>query len=76
MTRSSDGSFWPKSYCPPVGDKIWKDIHDDYMKNIVPFITDIHIDFYFRYDMWLHDPKSRLPKENAENFAELIKIFH
>ena len=60
------------SYCPPMGDKLWVSLHTYYRDDIVPYITDIHVDNYFRYDLWLHDPNTKLPRENAENFAQLV----
>ena len=60
------------SHCPPIADAAWALIHTYYSENIVPYIGDIHRDLYFRYDMWLHDSNSTLPKENVEDFAQVI----
>lgn len=57
----------------PYGDITWKRIHFYYMSEIVPFIKNVHVDFRYRYDMWLHDPRSELPLQNALNFAKLIR---
>ena len=60
------------SHCPPIADATWQAIHTYYSDEIVPYIEDIHRDLYFRYDMWLHDSNSTLPKQNAEDLAQAI----
>ena len=55
-----------------MGDKRWTSLHKYYKESIVPYIKDIHIDNYFRYDLWLHDPGTNLDRESAENFAQLV----
>jgi hypothetical protein len=54
----------------------WKALHIYYRDSIVPAIQDIHPDFYLRYDMWLHDPGTKLEKQTAENFAKLVHKIH
>ena len=56
----------------PQGNQAWWDIHLYWKYFILPAIKDIHVDHYWRYDMWLQDPKSKLKKENAIKFSELI----
>ena len=61
-----------ESYCAPMGNQDWMKLHEYYRSTIVPKIKDIHRDFYFRYDLWLQAPYSKVTNTDIEYFSELV----
>lgn len=60
------------SYCIPLANQLWKNLHLMFKERIAPKIQDIHVDFYMRYDMWLHDRNSSVQVQDIEDFSRVV----
>ena len=63
------------SYCLPIANQDWKDLHAAFKSLIAPYIQDIHVDFYNRYDRWIFDPNSTLTTSLLEQFSISVQNF-
>lgn len=59
-----------------MGDNYWITLHRIFRDKIAPFIQNIHVDFYHRYDTWLVEPNSTVPVANVKEFLDAVSTIH
>jgi hypothetical protein len=62
-----------EAYCIHQGNQDWYDLHWYWKYHILPDIKNIHVDHYWRYDMWLSAPGNTLKTDHMEQFANYVR---